>query len=64
MLINGSSSDFQARQANGAFLYEHSDIPPGMRIAQWRRSQTVTVMISDRRRFLRRRPRTTLRMLA
>jgi hypothetical protein len=32
-----SSSDFEARQAHGALLYEHSDIPQGMTIAQWRR---------------------------
>jgi hypothetical protein len=56
-----SSSDFEARQAHGALLYEHSDIPQGMTIAQWRRSQAVTVPMSDSRWFLRRRPRTMLR---
>jgi hypothetical protein len=56
-----SASDFEARQAHGALLYEHSDIPQGMTIAQWRRSQAVTVPMSDPRRFLRRRPRTMLR---
>jgi hypothetical protein len=59
-----SSSDFEARQAPGALLYEHSDIPQGMTIAQWRRSQAATVVMSDHRRFLRRRPRTMLRTVA
>jgi hypothetical protein len=59
-----SSSDFEARQAHGALLYEHSDIPQGMTIAQWRRSQAATVVMSDHRRLLRRRPRTMLRTVA
>ena len=50
-----TSPDFDARQARGALLYEDSDIPPGMTIAQWRRAR---VLSSGRRRFLRRRPRT------
>jgi hypothetical protein len=59
-----SSSDFDARLAPGALLYEHSDIPQGMTIAQWRRSQAATIVMSDRRRLLRRRPRTVLRTAA
>jgi hypothetical protein len=55
-----SSSGFEARQAQGALLYEHTDIPEGMTIAQWRRSQAATVVMSDHRRVLRRRPRTML----
>jgi hypothetical protein len=61
MLSNdASSTKITARQARGALLYEHSDIPEGMTIAQWRRSQAATVVMADRRRFLRRRPRTIL----
>jgi hypothetical protein len=59
-----SSSAFEARHARGALLYEHTDIPEGMTIAQWRRTQTATVVMSDHRRFLRRRPRTLLRATA
>jgi hypothetical protein len=59
-----SSSAFDARQAQGALLYEHSDIPQGMTIAQWRRSQAATVVMSDHRRFMRRRPRTVLQTVA
>jgi hypothetical protein len=61
---DSSSSDFDPRQAHGALLSEHTDIPQGMTIAQWRRSQAATVMMSDRRRFLRRRPRSILRTVA
>jgi hypothetical protein len=56
-----SSSAFEARQAHGALLYEHTDIPEGMTVAQWRRTQAATVVMSDHRRFLRRRPRAMLR---
>jgi hypothetical protein len=59
-----SASDFEARRAHGALLYGHSDIPQGMTIAQWRRSQAATVVMSDHRRFVRRRPRTMLRTVA
>jgi hypothetical protein len=52
-----SASDFDARRAPGALLYEDSDIPHGMTIAQWRRSRAATVVASDRRWFVRRRPR-------
>jgi hypothetical protein len=61
---SASSSDFEAHKAHGALLYEDSDIPQGMTIAQWRRSQAATVVVSDQRRFLRRRPRTMLRTVA
>jgi hypothetical protein len=59
-----SSSDFDARRAAGALLYEDSDIPQNMTIAQWRRSRMATVLSPDRRRFMRRRPRTILRTIA
>jgi len=52
-----SSSDFDPRQAPGALLYEASDIPQGMTIAQWRRSRVAAVALSGRRWFVRRRPR-------
>jgi hypothetical protein len=64
LTTDASSSDFEARHAHGALLYEHSDIPQGMTIAQWRRSHAATVVMSDHRRFLRRRPRTMLRTVA
>jgi hypothetical protein len=61
---SASSSDFDARQALGALLYEDSDIPQGMTVAQWRRSRAATVVSSDRRRFKRRRPRPIVRTAA
>jgi hypothetical protein len=54
-----SSPDFDARQAPGALLYEDSDIPPGITIAQWRRARRAGVLSSGRRWFVRRWPRTT-----
>lgn len=57
----GRAPAFEARQAHGALLYEHTDIPEGMTVAQWRRTQAATVVMSDHRRFLRRRPRAMLR---
>ena len=56
---DASASDFDARRAPGALLYEDSDIPPGMTIAQWRSARVATVASPGRRWFLRRRPRTT-----
>jgi hypothetical protein len=52
-----SSPDFDARHVPGALLYEDSDIPQGMTIAQWRRSRAAAVALSGRRWFVRRRPR-------
>jgi hypothetical protein len=57
-------SDLEARQAHGALLYEGSDVPQGMTIAQWRRTQAATGLRSDHRRFLRRRLRTMPRTVA
>jgi hypothetical protein len=54
-------TDFDVRQAQGALMYEHADIPQHMTIAQWRRSRAATVVMRDHRRPLRRRPRTILR---
>jgi hypothetical protein len=59
-----ASPDFDARQAHGALLYEDSDIPQGMTVAQWRRSRAATVVSPDRRRFKRRRPRPIVRTAA
>jgi hypothetical protein len=61
---NASTSHFDARQAHGALLYEESDIPRDMTIAQWRRSRVSTVASSDRPGFMRRLPRTLLRTTA
>ena len=58
---SASAQEFEARHARGALLYEQSDIPEGMTIAQWRRSRAPAVTISARRRPLTRRLRTALR---
>ena len=59
-----SPSGFDPRQAPGALLYEDSDIPQGMTIAQWRRSRATAAESSDRRGFMRRRRGTLLRAAA
>jgi len=58
-MLSANAADFDPRQAPGALLYEDSDIPPGMTIAQWRRARGAGVVSAGRRWFLRRRPRTT-----